>query len=182
LQIVERYLSGDATAEIAAIQALRQVGEKAAYRLDLQPSDVDEVGVDFAAFMLTEGAPGLQRCRGNLGGYIWQAARWFASKQSRSLRSRGRAIVETPIEDHLLAGPDPDLLSVVTRRQLLDQIEAFLEGLPEGDQQIFRLCLFEDMSCKEAAERLGCTPAAARKRLERLRTRLRNMVMLYEAE
>src|SRR3712207_1919324 len=83
VEMLHRYLAGDRHVEPAAVQELRRAGEAAAHRLRLQPADVDAVGVDFAAYLLTQAHPAAPRERHHLGPYVRQAARWFASKQSR---------------------------------------------------------------------------------------------------
>lgn len=57
-------------------------------------------------------------------------------------------------------------------RWVLDEIAE----LGDRDRQLCQLCLIEGVSYRDAAAVLGTSPAAARKRIERLRIRLRNAV------
>jgi RNA polymerase sigma factor (sigma-70 family) len=50
-----------------------------------------------------------------------------------------------------------------------------LDGLPEADRDLVRLCFVEGLSYDEASRALGLTPPAARKRVQRLRARLRDL-------
>lgn len=55
-----------------------------------------------------------------------------------------------------------------------------LDSLSETDQEIFRLCLVDDLSYEAAAEALGITKSAVRNRLSRLRTRLRKLLSAHD--
>ena len=70
----------------------------------------------------------------------------------------------------------PDEVTQVSRRAAsAEGVSLFLERvgeLSEQDRQLLVLCGLEDRSRAEAAERLGLSPAAANKRLQRLRTTL----------
>ncbi len=57
-----------------------------------------------------------------------------------------------------------------------------LERLPPEDQQLLRLRFFEDASALEIGRRLGISEAAARVRLFRLLTRLRNKLAAEQEE
>lgn len=59
------------------------------------------------------------------------------------------------------------------QRQLLRAIDQHVAGLSQLDQQIYRLCIHEDLGYKAAAQKLGITPSALRNRLSRLRTGVR---------
>lgn len=59
------------------------------------------------------------------------------------------------------------------QHQLLAAIEAHISGLSALDQQIYNLCIHEDLSYDAAAQRLGITHSALRSRLSRLRAGVR---------
>jgi RNA polymerase sigma factor (sigma-70 family) len=61
------------------------------------------------------------------------------------------------------------------QRQLLDAIDKHVAGLSGLDQQIYRLCIHEDLSYKAAAQQLGITLSALRNRLSRLRSGVRHL-------
>ncbi len=54
-----------------------------------------------------------------------------------------------------------------------DLIRRAFDNLPPVDAEIARLCLVEDLTYAEAAERVGLTEGAVRNRLSRARVRLR---------
>jgi DNA-directed RNA polymerase specialized sigma24 family protein len=174
MEPLERYLSGDSRFEQAAVQALRRMGEAAAQRLGMQPSDADGVGVDFAAHLLANGTTGIQVERVSTASYVRRAAHWFAAKQLRSFRRSRTVPLDMLDEAPAAEGSDP--VTLVQDRHIEQLTTSLLSGLPMPDQQLFRLCLLEGCSSTEAAAHLGCTPAAARKRLERLRSRLRPLL------
>jgi RNA polymerase sigma factor (sigma-70 family) len=81
-----------------------------------------------------------------------------------------------PLEEHLL-DRDADLLRTERseHREELDWVLQAVRRLDPTDQQIVQLCLYEGLTYKEAAKRLGLTSTAISKRVERARTRLRRM-------
>src|SRR4051794_39750665 len=172
-EMLERYFAGDERRERDAVSRLRHIGEAAARRLGLQPADVDAIGVDFAALMLTQRMT--QRCRqaSDLTLYLRRAAVWFAAKQRRGVWAHRVVPLDDGTTAATTAGAGPDLTGYVANRQLLEQVRERVRGLSMANQRLFELCIVEGCDCAEAALRLGCTPAAARKLLERLRHCLR---------
>lgn len=57
--------------------------------------------------------------------------------------------------------------------EVADLLQRAFDALPPLDAQVARLCLVEDVTYAEAAERLGLSEGAVRNRLSRARTRLR---------
>lgn len=53
-------------------------------------------------------------------------------------------------------------------------VKEVIAQLPAVDQQIFRLCLVEELTYKEAAARLGLKHGSVRNRLSRVRHRLQS--------
>jgi RNA polymerase sigma factor (sigma-70 family) len=66
----------------------------------------------------------------------------------------------------------PDPLAELTARDLLAVLEQEVQQLPEPYRLPVVLCCLEGLSQEETAQRLGCTPASLRGRLERGRKRL----------
>lgn len=64
-----------------------------------------------------------------------------------------------------------DLASLGEAMHLVQQVIA---QLPAVDQEIFRLCLVEELTYKEAAARLGLKHGSVRNRLSRMRLRLQS--------
>lgn len=179
---LQLYLSGDKAYEAAAIRRLRRIGETAATRMGMQARDVDEIGVDFAGFILTEVAEVLRRYPGCLEGYLRRSARWFTSNRTRDVWCR-RVVLMERMEDaesvDLEEARRDEVALTVVRRQFMEKLEELVSSLPAAERSIYQLCVVEGRSCAEAAELMACTPAAARKRLERLRRHLRARLKLH---
>jgi RNA polymerase sigma factor (sigma-70 family) len=97
---------------------------------------------------------------------LWMlgAARRVLANQRRGRRRRD-ALVER-LRNHVQASvPPPDPAGV--------EIRAALASLPEGDRELLSLVAWEGLDVSEAGRVLGVGPAAARKRLQRARERLR---------
>lgn len=75
------------------------------------------------------------------------------------------------VTDPALAGGNVE--NEALQRQLLAAIETHIAGLSALDQQIYHLCIREDLSYEAAAQRLDITPSALRNRLSRLRSGVR---------
>ena len=90
---------------------------------------------------------------------------------------RANALRESlPLEEHILdAGTEMLHTERSAHREELDWVFSAVRRLDATDQQIVQLCLYEGLSYKDAAKRLGLSPAAVGKRVERTRTRLRGM-------
>jgi RNA polymerase sigma-70 factor (ECF subfamily) len=89
---------------------------------------------------------------------------------------RAQARRETlPLEEHLLDGSSLLDTERSAHREELDWVFDAVRTLNPVDQQIVELCLYQGLSYKDAAKRLGLTPAAVGKRVERARSRLRTM-------
>ena len=61
----------------------------------------------------------------------------------------------------------------------LKEVLKFVERLPEGYRQIFRLSVFEGMSHKEIADMLGIEPHSSSSQLSRAKKMLRKMMQQY---
>jgi RNA polymerase sigma-70 factor (ECF subfamily) len=93
---------------------------------------------------------------------------------AQHLKRTNRTHETLPLEEHILSS-QMDMLQT-ERSQYRDELDWVFEAvrkLEPVDQQIVKLCLYEGLTYKEAAKRLGLTPAAVTKRVERTRSRLR---------
>jgi RNA polymerase sigma-70 factor (ECF subfamily) len=66
--------------------------------------------------------------------------------------------------------------SAIARREETQRLLAHVEALEGEERALFALCALEGRTAKEAAELLALTPAAAAKRWQRLRDRLRRAI------
>src|SRR5262249_48948475 len=176
LDVLQSYYAGDQRLELQALVELRRAGEAAARRLGLQPVDVDAAGVDFAAVMRSEER--VRRCgrASNVARFLQRAATWFAAKQRRGAWSERVVLLHEVSSDPHTGAAGSDLTAQVARRQCLCQVRECVRRLSADNQQLYGICVVEGRDCAEVAARLGCSPAAARRRLERLRGRLRRVV------
>jgi RNA polymerase sigma-70 factor, ECF subfamily len=96
------------------------------------------------------------------------ARRYFAQPRRASVRL-------TP-DEALSRFPDPiDQLESITARQELARLVRAIERLPEGHRDVLRLAFLEGCSYPEIAERLDISEANVKTRVNRARSRLRNL-------
>ncbi len=88
----------------------------------------------------------------------------------RSLRTSARAQAEP-----VYPGPGADV--VVVRNADDDALVRALESLRNADQEVLRLRAWEGLSAPQIAQVVGCSPAAAEKRLSRAMKRLEAAVL-----
>lgn len=79
-----------------------------------------------------------------------------------------------------LASTSPDPLRLVERDEDARMVYRLLDQVPERDRQILILCRLEEMSAEEVGALLAITPANARLRLHRARTRFLRAYEEYE--
>jgi RNA polymerase sigma-70 factor (ECF subfamily) len=79
-----------------------------------------------------------------------------------------------------LACADPDPQRLVERDEDARTVYRLLDQVPERDRQILILCKLEEMSAEEVGTLLDITPANARLRLHRARTRFLRAYEDYE--
>ena len=70
--------------------------------------------------------------------------------------------------DYLACNTDEsDLFRQVSNRNLHELIEASVVKLPPKCQEAFRLCYFREMTCKQAAEKMGLSPRTVEGHLQK---------------
>lgn len=111
--------------------------------------------------------------------WLYGVARNVVRNSSRSRRRSGR------LEGRLGglapdASPGPEIQ--VIRNQEDEALLAALGRLKPEDQEVLRLRAYEHMSAPQIAVALGCTPAAAKKRVARALRRLRGAADLSAFE
>jgi RNA polymerase sigma-70 factor (ECF subfamily) len=91
-------------------------------------------------------------------------------------RAQGRRLEVLPIDEHIATRGAVSLeAEKADARAELDWTLEAIRRLSETDQRIVELCLYEGRSYKEAALQLGLTTSNVSKRVERSRTKLRQM-------
>jgi RNA polymerase sigma factor (sigma-70 family) len=102
-----------------------------------------------------------------LPAWLYGVARRVALK-ARGQSSRRAA---APL-DETLPDPNPDPLTHLSARELLDILDEEVQRLPAAQRSAFVLCCLEGHTQEEAARMLGWTPGSIKGRLERGRQRL----------
>ncbi|MDY3560873.1 sigma-70 family RNA polymerase sigma factor [Gemmata sp. JC673] len=121
-----------------------------------------------ATFLLLSRKAGSGRWHPSVASWLHRVAHLLALKVRRAATRRARHEERAPRR----TAPDP--LDEMSGRELLAVLDEELLALPEVLRAPLVLCALEGASRAEAAERLGCTPATLKKRLELGRRRLRD--------
>jgi RNA polymerase sigma factor (sigma-70 family) len=118
-----------------------------------------------ATFLVLARRAGALRLRGALRGWLLEVAR-RVSAHARADAIRRQAHERRAAADRTMAAHDTDL-------NLTEAVRAAVRDLPEPFRGPVALCDLDGLSYREAAWRLGCSPAAVRGRLARGRQWLR---------
>ncbi|GAA2752214.1 RNA polymerase sigma factor [Amnibacterium kyonggiense] len=136
-----------------------------AYRWLESAADAEEVAQD--AFLL------LWRKRGRIHLVGESALPWLIVTVKHLAANRRRARLRRTTHE-TAAAHEPHFADVdEDRGEVADLLRRAFAALPPLDAEVARLCLVEDVTYAEAAERLGLTEGAVRNRLSRARARLR---------
>ncbi|WP_223692532.1 RNA polymerase sigma factor [Leifsonia poae] len=138
--------------------------------------DAEEIAVD--AFMtLWTKRDGIDLVGESTLPWLVTTARFLAKNRMRAVQRRPTVPLETSADLEADA-PSPEDLSI--SREAMRGLEAMIAAMPEEDRDIFRLCLVEDLTYKEAAARLGLSHGSVRNRLSRMKQRLRTELTLLK--
>lgn len=157
---------GGARAQAAFGEIVRRHGGPlyaVAYRWLESVPDAEEVVQD--AFLL------LWRKRGRVHLVGDSALPWLIVTVKHLAANRRRARMRRVL--HEAAATHEPRFSPDEHGDVAELLRRAFDALPPLDAQVARLCLVEDVTYAEAAERLGLTEGAVRNRLSRARTRLR---------
>jgi RNA polymerase sigma factor (sigma-70 family) len=166
-ELLERYWRGRDEAAFATL--VRRYGPLVLGVARRQLADSQGAEDVFQATFLA-----LARCATKLGRRP-VLANWLytvALRQARKARARAtrREALELAAPARPLGGVDP--LAEITGRELLQAIDDELARLPDRLRLPVLLCCVQGLSREEAAQRLGCSDAVVKGRLERGRRRL----------
>lgn len=134
-----------------------------AYRWLESVPDAEEIVQD--AFLL------LWRKRGRIHLVGDSALPWLIVSVKHLAANRRRARIRREVHEGA-AAREPHFADE-ERSEVADLLTRAFEALPPLDAQVARLCLVEDVTYAEAAQRLGLTEGAVRNRLSRTRAGLR---------
>lgn len=136
-------------------------------------SDAEEVTQD--AFLLL-----WRKCRRiDLAGtsclpWLLTTANYLALNVQRASRRLTQRVTTALSEDDLTSPREVD--AEAARNLELEQVGRIVAALPQIDQDVFRLCVVEGLSYKQAAYQLRTSHSAVRNRLSRVRGALRKQI------
>lgn len=170
--LLRRLCDGDDT----ALSELHERHVEAVYlvtrRLVDSASDAEEVTQD--AFLLL-----WRKCRRvDLVGtsclpWLLTTANYLARNVQRAARRRSQRVAAALSDD--LASPR-DVGAEAARNLELEQVGRIVATLPQIDQDVFRLCVVDGLSYKQAAYQLRTSHSAVRNRLSRVRGALKKQM------
>lgn len=94
--------------------------------------------------------------------------------------SRKRQLPSVPLGEEIVAGSEVDPVAVLDRDEQRRAVGRVVKQLPECHQRIIRLRYFEECSVADIAERVQCTPLAAKLRVFRAINALRKAWRMKE--
>jgi len=104
--------------------------------------------------------------------WLYGIATNLVRRHRRGLDRRRAAMARVP-----LPADEPDPSDAIAGRlddiRRMERIRAALSAMPESDQELFVLCVWQDLSYEQAALALGIPVGTVRSRLSRARSRLR---------
>jgi RNA polymerase sigma-70 factor, ECF subfamily len=94
------------------------------------------------------------------------------------VRARQRKRFSSEADPAKMLGREAEPPRQAEANELADRLRNALRRLPGGQAEVFCLFSFEQLTCEQAAQQLGISPAAARMLLSRARRRLRRLLGL----
>ena len=110
--------------------------------------------------------------------WLLVSVRYLAQNRRRHLGRRRTTTLDERPEPSSDRNPE----EVAARRELYDVVERSIRKLGGIDQEIFRLCVIEGLSYKQAAAKLETSHAVVRNRLGRARASVRADAAAYLTE
>jgi RNA polymerase sigma-70 factor (ECF subfamily) len=110
--------------------------------------------------------------------WLLATARYVALNHLRAAATRSALLADADLETQPDAAPGVE--ATVEQAQLALAIAAAVSTLSETDQQLYRLCIEDELSYADAAARLGVSHGSVRNRLSRVRTALRGDLKDFE--
>lgn len=104
--------------------------------------------------------------------WLLTTVRFLVANILRTRCRRAAHLAELPDEAVAVARTEDAAITAVE----LSRVDALIAALPRADQDVYRLCVVEGLSYKQAACQLRTTHASVRNRLSRVRAALRKEV------
>lgn len=86
---------------------------------------------------------------------------------------------KTHSTESLNFAPEPEELEETCQEISFEQISVLVAQLPDGYKQVFRLKMFEGLSHRQIADRLGISENTSRSQLHRAKAIMRNLIQQY---
>ena len=173
-RLIDRCRQGDADAlgELYKAYAQRMRGVCRRYIRDEQM--VEDVLHDAFVIIFTS----FDRLRDVRRAKAWMMAitRNVASKCKNHLKTLSMVSLEETSEAELIAAENEER---DVRGVTLSEVVSMIDKLPKGYGQVFRLSVFEGMSHKEIADKMGIEPHSSSSQLARAKKMLRKMMQQY---
>ena len=171
-ELARALAAGVARGEEASFEQLYDRYQERLFRLLLVLSRGDQaLALDVLQLTMVTAAARLKPVKSeeHLWNWLARVARQHLVKQWRQHRREPNLVGLSELSEVLDADASkPDAL-------LEESLDAALMSLPEDERQLVEWFYFDSLSHKEMAERLGTSPKAISSRLERVRTRLREL-------
>jgi RNA polymerase sigma factor (sigma-70 family) len=176
--LFRRVVSGDRTAFRSLFQQHQRSVYWAAFSVLLSRPDSEDV-VQEAFILMWNKRLQIELVGDSALPWLVTTARYLALNNRRSTQRRATDSLEAAPDD-IQTTPGSD--AAVVASEFSKQLGAVVGSLSEVDQELFRLCLLEDLSYTQAARRLGISHGSVRNRLSRLKLRLRGELELLRGK
>jgi len=170
-RLIERCRQGDADALGELYKAYAQKMRRVCRRYISDEQAISDVLHD--AFVIIFTSFDKLRDNGKAEAWMMSITRNVASKYKDHLAKM--TFVQLKEAEHLQMPEGESELKGVP----LEDVQQFVDRLPEGYGQVFRLSVFEGMSHKEIADMLGIEPHSSSSQLARAKKMLRKMMQQY---
>ncbi len=172
-RLIERCRQGDAEALGELYKAYAQRMRSVCRRYINDEQTVDDVLHD--AFIIIFASFDRLRDASKAESWMMSITRNVASKYKEHLK----AVTMVPLEEAAKLSQHSEQTTV--KGVPLEEVLRMVERLPEGYEQVFRLSVFEGMTHKEIATKLGIEPHSSSSQLARAKKMLRKMMRQYWA-
>jgi RNA polymerase sigma-70 factor (ECF subfamily) len=152
-----------------AFGVLYQRWSPSVYRFALHMSGDQHIAEEVTqdTFMMLVRRPSMfDETRGALNSWLLGIARNLAR------RALGALPDDSCLDDSPESAAPCDILSDLTRREMIDAVRQAVLSLPPAYREVVVLCDFEEMDYRDAAAALDCPVGTVRSRLHRARTML----------
>ena len=168
IQLVERYLSGDAEAVEMLVEKYQKRIYAIVYRITRDVEDAKDM-TQKTFVKAIEGMRGFRR-ESSFKTWIYRIA-----INTGLTHLKGNRREETELDESMM-GSHPGTLSTIIEKEKRDHIRRGLDELPERQRLAVILRAYEGLSCSETAQIMGCSEGAVKAHYHHGVKRLREIV------